>query len=319
MPNPSRTPTISPNNAVLNSLTHTEQFQEFFIRVKEWLVAAGGTVLISNGGGVAGSGDNIGTTRSNVTLGTSGSGAWVVVEFASTTIANSTHRVLFYVNDSSDPRQFAEWRQGPGSWSGGSTSALPTLSGVATIAHSFTLHPLTTSQNMRWSSWRTTSPNRPQRFMIKQEGSIGVLMILDFVSNTDSDGGGAGNERWATMINGTTSDSNSAAVSGNPTFWNALNASGSTDVSTEGNASIWDAGSAWTSGLDGFGNAHPQPVLVGQTPADGRILGIWVDTFAIPQNFGFGIRIDDSETGQTYQRYGFGDFSYYWPAGVTIE
>jgi hypothetical protein len=319
MPVASRPPIISPNNAISNALTHTEQFQELFFQVKSWMVAAGATIESSNGGGVAGAGDNIANAAA-VTMGAAGTGAWFVALFSAGTISNSEHRVLFYVDDATDPRQLVGIRAGPGTASGGSTSALPTLAGHWHVARTFNLHPFTTAQNLRWSSWRTASPNRPYAFIVKQEGVGQAASVIFCISNTDASGGGSGNERWAWFVNGSGNPLTNSAM-GNSTSFLSINAAGSADATTIMAASIWSIASTWASGLDGFGNAHPQPPLVGQTPVDGRTIGVAVDMYALPQNLSFGLLIDQAEVAASQDplRVCFGDVALYWPNGVTVQ
>lgn len=324
MPVAVRPPVIDPNIAISNALSQTEQTQEIFFLAKEWLVASGGTVLLSNNGSDdpdANPGDNI-TDRTDVPPGAAGTGCWILVEFAAGTISDSVHRVLLYIDDASGAIQNVGIRTGPGSTSdNGSTSALPSLTGVWTAANSFNLNPFASSQNIRVNTWRTTTPNRPQRFMVKQQGTGVVNLLWEIVSSTDAQGGGSGSERWAHFISSSGADAITTSLIGNNAFWQGVDAAGSAETSTIGASVIWSISASWTNGLDGSGGAHPVPLVVGQSSAGGRAIGSPVDVYALPTGFPFGLYVDAAEVAaaQNTLRTSFGDLAFYWPNGTTIE
>lgn len=318
MPVPAtRTPTLSVNNQILSSVAHTDQFRELFYQLKVWLVASGGTILRSNGGGTASAADNI-PNAAAVTVGATGTGAWFVVEFAVNTVSDSVHRKLVYVNAPSNPRRAIEIIEGPGAWTGGTTSALPTNSdGLITAAVQYDLHPSASAVNLRWSSSRTTSPNRPAWFLVKEEGVSEAGFIWLVLSNTGDNGSGA--ERWASFMTTAAIGTQMNAAA----YWKGFTASGSAEELTVAASNIWILGANWANGLSSGALANPDIIRVGQAASGGRQLGTFVDVYGLPPLFPFGLIVDSSESAQNPRRVSFGNgsitsFSLYWPNGTLV-
>jgi hypothetical protein len=251
--------------------------------------------------------------------GLAGAGWWYVVRFDN--LGGGTVRFLWEANDNTAPFQAIQHRGGNATWTGGHVSALPTVAtGFAYgNAGQTAFHPYTDARNVRYSSWRTTNSAGAQsiRWMVKESGVNSAALVIDIEGNTGASGGGIGNERWW-IYSASTSGPFDEGSFESATVFNSLNSGGSATAGTRAAASLWDLGSAWTSGLDVNGRENLQPMVIGQTPAAGRVLGFWVDVWAIPQNSGWGTWADSSESAQTYQRKNFDDCALFWPAGLDI-
>lgn len=315
-----RTWTITVNQSVPNTLTHTEQFQEEFFQLKQLIEDSGATIERSNGGGTASAADNL-PDRTAVTLGAAGSGAWYVAGWSN--LGGAAVRCLIAVDDASDPRQQIEYRCGNATWTGGTTSALPTVNtgfAFATVDISGFM-PYTSVQNAYWNSWRSTNASGAQsiRFLYKQAGSVctsgSVCTLFVVEGNTNADGGGTvAVERWAV---GSISQFSSAAFQ-NSAWLNGLTPAGSALETKLTAASIWSIGASWTSGINVAGNQTTQGLLIGTQAASGRTLGVWVDVHALPQLAVQGVYTDSTESAQNPRRMNFGPVSFYWPLATSV-
>lgn len=321
MPNPLRTPTISPNNLISSAVSQVDQFRELFFQLKELFVQAGGTILLSNGGGVAGAGDNIANAAA-VTTGLAGTGAWYVVEFAN--LGGSAFRLLAYVNDNAAPFQSVAFRGGSGTWAGGTTGSLPTLTGVAFGAHAYNqMHFSTTAVNVRWSTWFTANVGGAQsiKFGAKEGGSGQWSTWLVLGANSDLSGGGIGFDRWYMFIPGSGVPLSSISFINGIASWEGATSGGAASSSPVASARIWDISTSWPNGLNMQARQNLDSVLLGQPGATGlRELGLLVDTYAIPVNSTFGLWSDNQEAidGQAFQRKNMGVVAEYWPAGADL-
>lgn len=320
MPNPTRTPTISPNNLIAIATAHTTQFQTLFYNFKVLCVDSGATISLSNGtvSGVAtyGASDNI-PNVAGVTLGAAGTGAWFVATWSN--LGGQAISLLFAVSASADPRRNIQYAIGPGPFTGGSTSALPTFTaGTASALATLALHPFTTARNLRYTTWRTANASGAQsiRFLVKEEGT-GVeasnCFFITIEGNTDSDGGGSQNQRWFAFAS--VSLTSSMATGGGV----SVNTSGTTAVVAIGQSALWSIATSWTNGQDQANNECLQPILVGCNSAAGRLFGTWVDVYAIPALSALGVFLSTAESGQTYRRIAIGDYGFYWPTGTALS
>lgn len=321
MVNPLRTPTISPNNLISSATAHTVQLQTLAFELKQLLVAAGATILISNGGGTAGAGDNI-PNAAAVTTGLAGTGCWFVAEFAN--LGGAALRILFNVNDNAAPIQSVQWRAGDATWTGGSTTTLPTVNtGFATTAHTMTLHPFVTAVNVRWTSWRTANAAGAQtiRFAVKEGGVSQWATYIVISGNTDLSGGGIGFARWWMFIPNSTSPLTGTTLITATTAFEGVNSGSTASAQPRASTRIWDISTSWVNGLNMQSRENLDPILLGSPSAAGsREMGSMVDTYAIPVLSTFGIWSDSAEAtaGQPFQRKNMGVIADYWPAGIDI-
>jgi len=259
------------------------------------------------------------TASTDFVWGLAGAGWWYVVRFDN--LGGGIVRFIFEANDNTAPYQAAQHRGGNATWTGGHVSALPTTASgfaYANVGQS-SFVPFNDVRNVRYSSWRTTNASGAQsiRWMIKESGVNSAALVIDIEGNTNASGGGIGNERWWIYSASTSGPFDQGSLE-SATVFNALNSGGSATAGTRAGASLWALGSAWTSGLDVNGRENLQPLVVGQTSAAGRMMGAWIDAWAIPQLSAFGTWADSTESAQTYRRKNFDDIALFWPAGLDI-
>lgn len=315
MPNPVRAHTIVPN-VQLAQATTTLMMQAAFLVAHNLAKAAGWAVQRTNGGGTAGSGDRI-LVSTDVTIGAAGTGAWA---YYTQTIGGDAMSMLLFVDDGAGAIQQIGFRLASGTYSGGNTTTLPTLSGgVETTTRNINLLPFTSDGIVgRYSTWRST--NGSFRMVVKEQGASFTNSWLECFANTDGDGGGQGNFRVALFGCATATGTNCVTFANliASANWRAITPSGLAVQTTVGESALGRIAGSWTGGHDAFGNLPFSPVIVAATGASGRSMGPNVDVYCVPANAPYG-ETDSNESGQVQQRKAFGDLAWYWPTGVAIS
>ena len=317
MVSPLRTPTITPNVQLANTSTQTQHFQELFYQVKVWMVAMGATISQSYGGATAGAGDNI-PNAAAVNTGSAGSGgSWFVASF--TNFGGAAFTILFNVNDNSSPFQNCQIRAGNATWNTSVTSALPTVNtGFATANTAVVLDPFTDNRNKRYSTWYSTNNSGAQsaKFLVKEEGGAVTsnVCLIEMIANTDADGGGDGAARWAIGIHGALTATSFQSSSN----WIGVNVSSAALNQPQVDSAIWRLCSSWGSGVDINGEIKRSVPEIGYNSSSGRLIGAWIDTFAIPQNSTLGTYSDSTESLQSQRRMNFGHVAFFWPASTAV-
>lgn len=311
MPNPSRTWTISINQTFSSTVDQVVQFQEACYALKVLMVAAGWAVSRSSDGTTAGAADYW-TSAAALEVNTSGSGAWCVLT-SPAGWASATASVLLYINNSSadtTPQGFVV-RGTTGTYSSGTTSALPTASATETaVSTSANILGYTTAVDARYGTWRSSRGD--VMFAIKTAGVSGFTSFIAITSNAAGNGGGRGDNRWWIMQAASTTDVLATSFFSTGYVMSLASGGGAALGVTPGTALAWEM-SAWTSGLDYSGETVMGIVELGLNgSSNGRQLGQWIDLYAVPTGLAFGT-LDDAETAQTQRRFVAGDVALYAP------
>lgn len=299
---PTRTWTVSPNNAFSDQTSHLVQFQEACFGLKLALLGAGWTVQSSSNTSIADTSDNW-ATSADVVLGTSGNGSWIVVRSPVGWIPGSEQiDLLFYVNDTGSNPQTSPIQICPDGYNtDGTTSALPTAIGTQStvITGGDDIIPWSVLTSGRWNSWYTSQGD--VLFGVKQTGQPFFKHFLILVGNTNSDGGGKGNQRWAF---GAASSTSADVLAAFTSFgWKGSNTAGTLlNVVVEVRSEIENILS-WTNGYDYKGETKISTYHIFHEAGNGRHLGSLGggDVFAGITTLGFGT-LDDIEDAQTLRR-----------------
>jgi hypothetical protein len=314
MPNPTRTWTISNNNAFSNQADQQVQFREAVFNLKDTFVNAGWTVTISSNGTTAGAGDNW-ATDADVVLGTSGNGSWVVLRSPTGWIPNSDQiEGLLYVNDTGANPQIAPFQLTTSTWTGGSTATLPTATPSTTVLTSGDeVIPWTSVVSGQWNSWYSSRGD--VMFAVKITATLEFRHFFALTGNVDGDGSGKGDQRWGLFARSSTS-AEVLTTANIPTSinWRTSNPLG-TDLTNALTLDclVWDTTgtTSWTNGVDFEGNAISGVLsFFSNDSTEGRYLGDFIDFTAAAPNTPAGT-LDDSETSQTQRRIVIGDIWIY--------
>jgi hypothetical protein len=318
MPNPNRSWTISINNTFGTTSDQAVQYKEALLSLKQLFVAAGWTVTRSSNTVTAGASDNWNTTA-DIVLGLAGAGSWIVFKSPAGWVGTDFIEVLMYVNNATGdttPQLFAVVMT-PGTYSGGTTAALPTSSGVvsAIITAGDAIIAWTTYRTGRWSSWRSSRGDL--MFGIKEEGLRSFNFFLILHSNVDGSeaiyGGGRGSRRCFLFANEGVSGGVLTSGSFTSTSFAAFNSAGSANVAIAGSSSVWSGAGSWADGLDAQGRSASSRIEMFQNvAANARWVGHIVDVGSAPPGVPFGI-LDDTEDGQVQRRVAVDDVWLYVP------
>ena len=178
----------------------------------------------------------------------------------------------------------------------GSDGALPSLvAGVETavLTNGRNMIPWNAPNRGFFSAWRTSRGDI--MFGVKREGDPFFLGAWILTSNTDSNGGGSGDQRWA-FYGRSAGGTNNALLdtqlraTGN---WKGVSPAGDVlETAVQAQCTAWDWGDGWLKGLNNEGETHDVPIEVGNdatTPATSpRFRGTLVDSYGCPSNLPFG-------------------------------
>jgi len=312
MVQPVRTWTIAINQAPSVQDNQLTQFRDVAFAWKTLMVAAGWTVVRSSngdagaaapGGGLVGDSDN--WTAGSV-LGvddTAGGGAWIVLQAPSAFLAaGGTCFLLGFINepDIVNPQQL-QIQMSTLTYTGGTTTALPTSVGTTTTIDTINDNMLPTASGIaepiRYATWRSTRGD--VFFMVKREGVKAMEYAFIVTSNDDSNGGGQGSHRFVQLQGAGTLFNNNVSTS-----TRSYNAAGTAAATTLDWTNVLNGITG--DSLDYLNNAITAPYhLITDLSSNLRYFGQAIDIYAAP-NHGtladsWGRLIDD-ETSQTQRR-----------------
>lgn len=310
MPNPQRTWTVSINNSFSSTSDQVVQFQEAVLGLKQLMTAAGWTVVLSSNTVTASAADNWSTT-SDIVLGLLGNGSWIVLQ--SPAAFGSTIQFLLYVDNASGDTtpQDINVRFTSGTYSGGTTTTLPTASVTATAVFTSgrSIIPWTAVLNGRWASWRSTRGD--VMFGVKQQADSQFRFFFLFMSMEDASGGGTGNYRQFMWINSATTD---ALISFTATRGRSFVEDGSAAyVDAMPSSALFEI-AAVTNGFDMQGRGMSDDIEIWQAGTRPRSMGTLVDVqAAYPQTDPAHGTVIDGEHTQTLRRVRTGCLYLYMP------
>lgn len=311
---PIRTWTVSVNNNFGTVSDQQVQYREAVYNLKNTFVLAGWTVTRSSNTTTAGAGDNWAST-SDIVLGLAGAGSWVVMSSPSGWLPGQTVYALLAVDNATPDTtpQVIDLRISTREYTGGTTAALPTTTGVQTTTLGSTeeqLIPWTAYTAGLWCSWYNTRGDI--MFGVKpQTGSF----FRAFYILTSFNVGGFGEHRWALFASTSTSD-----VLDHGSFfvaWRTVNEAGDATSTVTPNGACNDLSGfvSFSSGLDHTGSPIQRAIdMYADTTLNKRYLGRLVDVQDTMSGLAFNTLV---ESGSPLSLRCVGDILMWVPSAIT--
>jgi hypothetical protein len=320
MPNPDLNWTITANNHFSSSIDLDTQFREAFFAIKELYKSAGWTVVESSKGDGAtfGSGSDVIATAADVGIGAAGAGAWISLRSpAAGWMGSDQVEVLFYVDDLS-PAQIANTQftpVGAGGYTGGTAVALPTAA-LETVVNTLGNEIVPWNAPIAGNYIAGFTDRGDIQFFVKPTGIDFLRFHYTVRANDASNGGGKGGYRFFHHAVHGAGTVMSISFLGSASYKRYLAPTGVVGTNQlEADCTCWNINS-WPDGRDFEGEGIDVDIdLYSDSASFHRYFGKWVDLRGAPSNLPWA-ELDDTETGQTYRKYGVGSVWIYVPSAA---
>lgn len=306
MVQPLRTPTIVFDVAFTSQVDQAVQYREAIFAAKTAFLAAGWAVERCSDSVSAASSD-LWLTAANIVNAAAGSAhSWIVMVSPIGWLPNSGQiRVtLDCIAPTPDttPQLWQVYFQNASHGATGTNTDRPPAVGTETaiLTVGQDIIPWPTAVAGRYTTWTTARGD--VMMIIKPQGVMEARFAFILTANTDTDGGGEGDNRFYFFAH----DSNTAGILtaanlGNTSACRGLSPGGSNADASAAESSIWNV-TLWSGGISGGGQTVAVPIdLYANVAVRGRPLGSVIDIYAVPTTLPAGT-LDDAETGQTYRR-----------------